>query len=149
MDRRSYYRLCENLCWLFGPILGPKNEFFFNCVIYVGLGTCVIWWSERCSFWENFGFLEYFSFSGGKLGPNMDQNSKFWVRLVSPSRHNFKRLFIHCLCLIMFYPWSKFQKNWAWSGGKRAQKLPKWSISWILHHHKNIWNFITWEPQKL
>ena len=32
---------------------------------------------------KDFGFWQYFGFSGGKLGPNMDQNHQLWVRLVS------------------------------------------------------------------
>ena len=32
---------------------------------------------------KNFGFWQYFGFSGGKLGPQMDQNHQLWVRPVS------------------------------------------------------------------
>ena len=32
---------------------------------------------------KNFGFWQYFGFSGGKLGPKMDQNHQLWVRPVS------------------------------------------------------------------
>ena len=32
---------------------------------------------------KNFGFWQYCGFSGGKLGPKMDQNHHLWVRLVS------------------------------------------------------------------
>ena len=31
---------------------------------------------------KNFGFWQYFGFSGDKLGPKMDQNHQLWVRLV-------------------------------------------------------------------
>ena len=32
---------------------------------------------------KNFGFWQYFAFSGGKLGAKMDQNHQLWVCLVS------------------------------------------------------------------
>ena len=34
-------------------------------------------------FEEKIGFWQYFGFSGGKLGPKMDQNHQLCVRLVS------------------------------------------------------------------
>ena len=32
---------------------------------------------------KKFGFSQYFGFSGGKLGPKMDQSHQVWVCLVS------------------------------------------------------------------
>ena len=32
---------------------------------------------------KNFGLWQYFGFSGGKLGPKMDQNHQIWVRSIS------------------------------------------------------------------
>ena len=32
---------------------------------------------------KNFGFWQCFGFSGGKLGPKMDQNDQLWLRLIS------------------------------------------------------------------
>ena len=32
---------------------------------------------------KNFGFWQYFGFSGGKLGPKMDQNHQLCIRPVS------------------------------------------------------------------
>ena len=32
---------------------------------------------------KKIGFWKYFRFSGGRLGPKMDQNHQFWVRPVS------------------------------------------------------------------
>ena len=32
---------------------------------------------------KNFGFWQYFVFSGDKLGPKLDENHELWLRLVS------------------------------------------------------------------
>ena len=53
-------------------------------------------------FWQNF------EFSGGKLGPKMDQNCKLWVHSLCALTHNFERLFKGCLFLMINYLWSKF-----------------------------------------
>ena len=49
---------------------------------------------------KKFGFWQYFGFSGGKLGPKMNQNNQLWVRPVSLQTLNFERLFRDCLCLV-------------------------------------------------
>ena len=46
---------------------------------------------------KNFGFSQYFEFSGRKLGPKIDQNYQFWVHLVSALIFDFERLFGNCL----------------------------------------------------
>ena len=37
----------------------------------------------------------------------------------------------------------------AYLGEKGLKNPPKWVISWMLHCHETVWNFITWEPQML
>ena len=50
---------------------------------------------------KNFGFSQYFEFSGRKLGPKIDQNYQFWVHLVSALIFDFERLFGNCLFLMI------------------------------------------------
>ena len=63
MEKCRCYRLCENLCWPCG--LGHELVFFDSPKDVVS-GKILV-------FWQNF------EFSGGKLGPKMDQNCKLWV----------------------------------------------------------------------
>ena len=42
-----------------------------------------------------------------------------------------------------------FSKIEHYLGEKGLKNPPKWAISWMLHRHETIWNFITWEPQML
>ena len=42
-----------------------------------------------------------------------------------------------------------FSRIWQFLGKLWPKKPPKWAISWMLHRHETILNFITWEPQML
>ena len=53
---------------------------------------------------KNFGVWQYLGFSGGKLGPKMDQNHQLWVRLVSAKTLNFERYFRDCIYLMKDVP---------------------------------------------
>ena len=42
-----------------------------------------------------------------------------------------------------------FSKLEPYLGEKGPRNSPKGAISWMLHHHENIWKFITWQPHML
>ena len=114
----------------FGPILGPKNVFFINYIRIMlfmwdlGLmssdspkdvvyGKILVFCNNLCFPWVNW-----------TLKWTKTQNFGY---VLFPLKHitYIHNTFIHCLCLIMFYSWSKFQQNQVWIGGERAQKPPK------------------------
>ena len=70
--------------------------------------------------------------------------------ILFPLKHLILKDCSEAVCLIKTYLWLKFQQTRVIFAGERAQKPPpKETISWMLHHHENIWKFITWQPQML
>ena len=74
---------------------------------------------------KKFGFWQYFGFSGGKLGPKMDQNHQLWVRLVSAYTLNFERLFRGCLCLMKEVPLVEILANSSNICGRKGPETPQ------------------------
>ena len=123
-----------------------------------------IWKGEEirpwfCNFWigrwlnfllTNPYFFRFGPPSWGKWASKLGKSSKKIQILVMCSfckNWNFPKPF--STPLLKHYLWCKFQQDWTIFGGIRAPKPPKWPNSWMLHRHKNIWKFITWEPQML
>ena len=80
-------------------------------MIYLVPGTFVIDSHKDVVSGKNFGFWQYFGFSGGKLGSKMDQNHQLLVRLVSTKTRNLERMFRDYLCLMKDVPLFEISAN--------------------------------------
>ena len=74
---------------------------------------------------KNFDFWECFGFSGGKLGPKMDQSHHLWVRPVFAKTLNFESLFRDCLCVMKDAPLVEISANSSHICKRKALKIPQ------------------------
>ena len=100
----------------FSPNLASKIFFLFNftriCWSFWDLGLTLFDIPKNVAFAEILFFSNiYFWFCSDKLGPNMDQNCKLWVRPLWIKMQNLEGFFKHRVCLIRDYLWSKFQHD--------------------------------------
>ena len=82
---------------------------------------------------KNFGFWQYFEFSGGKLGPK-------WTKTINFVYIPFllKHLILKDLSYERHAPGWNFSKLESYLQEKGPRNLPKGAISWMLHRHENI-----------
>ena len=77
---------------------------------------------------EVFGFWQYFGFSGGKLGPKMDQKPSALCTSCFHLTLNFERLFKNCFCFMKDVPLVEISANSSHicrrKGRKTSQKEP-------------------------
>ena len=126
------FRLCSS--GQFMAIFCPKRVFFCSDFNFMLSDS-----PENVAFWKNLVFGHFVIFSGGKLGPKMDQNCKGWVRSVAVKMHIFERLF-RCFFVLEKCLWWKFQLNATTFGEENAKKKTlKKSHCWI--DTKNFQNF--------
>ena len=93
----------------------------------------------------NMYFFRFRPFSGGKRGSKLDKNLQTLGISLSVKIWIFLKFFKHCVSLNT-NSGKNFGKIWQYLGELGPKKLPKRAISWMLHCHKNIWKFITWQP---
>ena len=116
------FRLCSS--GQFMAIFCPKRGFFCSDFNFLLSDS-----PENVAFWKNLVFGHFVIFSGGKLGPKMDQNCKGWVRSVAVKMHIFERLF-KCFFVLEKCLWWKFQLNATTFGEENAKKKhPKRAIA--------------------
>ena len=77
-------------------------------------------------------------FSGGKLGPNMDQNCKLWYVPFSLKDISFKDCLYSVIGLSYSTSGPNFSKIAPYLGEKGLNNPPKWAILWMLHRHETI-----------
>ena len=129
----GYARVSDNLLmWPQGPIykFWPKKCFFlpnFTRILWFfwDMGLTLFDIPKDAVFSRNFGFKQYFEFSGSKLGPDMNENYKRWVLSIWAKIQNFERFFKHCFCLIGRIPMVKISARLNNILGSKVQKHPK------------------------
>ena len=103
-------------------------------------------WHDCVSSWD---FMIWVPRLGrGRMWPkNLPKTTKSWLLSlkIGISPRNFNTVFLS----LRSTSGASFSKIGAILGQLGPKMPPKWPNSWLLHGPKNIWKFITWEPQML
>ena len=100
IDRRSYYRLCENFWWPFGT--APRGQFRPNWApppplfILLNFTRIRFFWDLRLTLFDihaNAVFQQNFWFPGSKWGPKVDQNRNLSVSSIWAKFQGFEGFF--------------------------------------------------------
>ena len=155
----SYYRLCENLCWLLGSAPG---------------GSLGSFWAQKMGIFEIFIRILRFIWGlvlvscdspkdvvSGKilvfgtildfLGVNWNWAQK-WTKTENFGYLLFvlKHLILkHCSHTFFVLWWATSGPNFKKFESYLGEKGPRHPQKGLLHRHENIWKFLTLEPQML
>ena len=156
MEECRCYRLCENLCWPFGGGGGQGPKKWFFSINYIRI-MWFIWdlGLVLCDSPKDVVSREILIFGNILCFPGVNW-AQIWTKTVNFGYVPFPLKdisFKDCLYSVIGLSYStsgpNFSKIAPYLGEKGLKNPPKWAILWMLHRHKTIWNFITWEPQML
>ena len=127
--------------------------FFLKNWHKIGPWICNFWIARWHSFvLEIFSFLDFGLLHGQKRPQSWTKTKKkckLWERPFSVKIWIFKKI----LATVSYSPWvitgANFSKIRRHLGNLGPENAQKWAISWMLHHHENISNFLTLQPEML